>query len=154
MNDLSTSSEPVIPALNVGSIVWAERDGKVLLVRAPGSPYLLPPGGILEGEEGPEDAACRELLEETGLVPEGGTRLIGAFRARRATQQLLNLTYACNVAAGEVKLSEEHDHFEWVDPQQYREMVAEVVPQINQPDGRAMAEDLLRQLDAFLTTRG
>lgn len=154
MSEPSKPSEPSIPALNVGAIVFVERDEKVLLVRAPGSSYLLPPGGHMEGEEGPEDAARRELLEETGLEPDGPLRLIGAFRARRGTQQLLNLTYACTVAAGDVRLSDEHDHFEWVDPVQYRELAAAVVPTIERDDFRAIGEDLLRQLDFFVATRG
>lgn len=149
----SPSTAAVIPALNVGAIVWAERAGKVLLVRAPGSSYPLPPGGHLEGEEGPEDTARRELLEETGLVPDGPLRLIGAFRARRGTQQLLNLTYACAVSGDNVQLSDEHDHFEWVDPAEYRELAAAVVPTIERVDFRAIGEDLLKQLDDFLASR-
>jgi 8-oxo-dGTP pyrophosphatase MutT (NUDIX family) len=153
MSEASVSSHPAIPEVNVGAIVWVQRGDKVLLVRAPGSAYLLPPGGHMEGEEGPEDAARRELLEETGLVPDGTLRLIGAFRARRGSQQLLNLTYACTVSTADVRLSDEHDHFEWVDPVAYREVAASVVPKIERDDYRAIGEDLLRQLDALLDTR-
>jgi 8-oxo-dGTP pyrophosphatase MutT (NUDIX family) len=106
----------------------------------------------LEGEEGPEEAARRELLEETGLVPDGPLRLIGAFRAQRGKQQLLNLTYACAVADGDVTLSHEHDHFEWVDPVEYRELAVAVVPTIERADFRAIGEDLVKQLDAFLAS--
>jgi ADP-ribose pyrophosphatase YjhB (NUDIX family) len=71
MSEAPVSSHPPIPEVNVGAIVWVQLGNKVLLVRAPGSAYPLPPGGHMEGDEGPEDAALRELFEETGLVPDG-----------------------------------------------------------------------------------
>jgi len=145
--------DTAIATVNVGAIVWVEHGEKVLLVRAPGSAYPLPPGGHMEGGEGPEEAALRELFEETGLVPDGPLRLVGAFRARRGEQQLLNLTYACTVSSTDVLLSHEHDHFEWVDPVEYRDLAAAVVPTIERDDYRAIGENLLRQLDALLASR-
>lgn len=41
--------------------------GKVLLHRHPKLDKILPPGGHLEANELPEEAALREVLEETGL---------------------------------------------------------------------------------------
>ena len=43
------------------------RDGKVLLVLGRGPVYLMPGGGIEQGES-PAEAAARELFEETGLT--------------------------------------------------------------------------------------
>lgn len=55
-----------IPAVSVAAL----RDGKVLLVkrgRSPGRGLYAFPGGRVEAEESFEEAARRELLEETGL---------------------------------------------------------------------------------------
>lgn len=46
--------------------VICKRDGRVLYVRKPKSRWALP-GGKLEAGETPEQAAIRELCEETGL---------------------------------------------------------------------------------------
>src|SRR5436305_7354094 len=43
------------------------RDGKVLLHRHPKQRLWLPPGGHIERDELPQDAAVREIEEETGL---------------------------------------------------------------------------------------
>jgi 8-oxo-dGTP pyrophosphatase MutT (NUDIX family) len=45
------------------------RDGRVLLARDVGSRYFNMPGGGIEEGEPPEEAAVRELREETGLTP-------------------------------------------------------------------------------------
>lgn len=47
--------------------VICRRDGKVLLVRKAAAKWTLP-GGKIEIDEGPVEAAMRELSEETGLT--------------------------------------------------------------------------------------
>ena len=50
--------------------VFVVRDGKVLLHHHRKLGMWLPPGGHIEKDELPDDAALREVLEETGLEVE------------------------------------------------------------------------------------
>ena len=66
--------------LEVPSVTVAVRDdaGRVLLVRHSNGGVWVLPGGAIEPEETPADAAVREVYEETGLEVEL-TDLIGVF---------------------------------------------------------------------------
>ena len=63
-------------------VVW---DGRVLLLYHRKLSMWLPPGGHIEKDELPDDAAVREVLEETGiqvqLVGERGPEMVGGPRA-------------------------------------------------------------------------
>jgi ADP-ribose pyrophosphatase YjhB (NUDIX family) len=72
---------PVCPACGqvhfidpkVAAVVLIEQDGKVLLTRRAQNPqkgFWVPPGGFVDYDEDPRQAAARECEEETGLKVE------------------------------------------------------------------------------------
>jgi 8-oxo-dGTP pyrophosphatase MutT (NUDIX family) len=106
------------PPFAASVVVWREGAGGrafLLLHRlAPGGPayqgdwaWTPPSGARLPGEE-PDDAARRELTEETGLMLE-------IVPARGASASADVALYVARAAAGDaVVLDAEHDRFEWL----------------------------------------
>lgn len=92
-----------------------ERDGKVLLVRRAVSPYKGwwdIPGGYLEADERPADAARRELREETGLRVRL-TRLLGIYVDRRARPRTLNHYYLAEPMGGRERPGDDAQEVGW-----------------------------------------
>ncbi len=94
------------------------RDGKILLVRRSvddflGGYYELPGGGVDDGET-IEEAAIREIKEETGLL---ASRVITIFKGFDYTTdkkpKVRQINLLIEVKPGEVKLSAEHDDYLW-----------------------------------------
>ena len=92
MSEQAGSDDPLSPTIDgemveldrysLSTVIYAERsDGHVLLLqRAEGSALagqFFPPGGIVDPGEDPWDAARRELVEETGLVPTNPLTMVG-----------------------------------------------------------------------------
>lgn len=100
---------------------FIERDGKVLVLNDPILGLDCPGGKIQEGEADWVAALKREVHEETGLEIEVGAPFctwhfnVPAGPHRNAGKDLFLVGYVCKYVSGEVKLSGEHDGFEWVD---------------------------------------
>jgi 8-oxo-dGTP pyrophosphatase MutT (NUDIX family) len=60
------------------SIVARDEDGRILLVKHENDGAWVTPGGAVEPEEVPAEAAVREMWEETGLRVEP-TRILGVY---------------------------------------------------------------------------
>ena len=79
------------------------------------------PGGAVEDDELPEDAARRVLLEESGLEIDGelGDRS-AAYPMWVYGGHCLQLSHPGRLRDGNVVVSAEHDGARWVDPVEYR----------------------------------
>lgn len=97
--------------------VVTDGDGRYLLVRetkAAARGRLALPAGSLEADESVEQAAVREVLEETGLAVEV-TGLLGIFHCARTVENSfgINFVYEARRVAGEITTSVEHPEIVW-----------------------------------------
>lgn len=103
------------------------RDGRVLLVKraqAPFAGWWDVPGGYLEYDEHPEDAARRELREETGYEIRI-TGLVGVYPSQYDSegQRTLDLIYLAEIVSGEERPASDALEIGWFAPD---ELPAEV----------------------------
>lgn len=115
------------------------RDGKLLLLRESATytdgtnvgRYHLPGGRVEIGEPFFEGLA-REVKEETSLdVTPVRPLFVGEWwpTIHGAKNQIIGVFMLCKVSSGKVKLSQEHDDFQWADPRdhdKYQMMDSEV----------------------------
>ena len=109
---------------------FAIRNGKLLIVKREPKNVQTPgiweiPGGRLELGEDPVAGVKREMLEETGLEVE----VIMPFSVRHFTRKdgqiITMLVFLCKALSGEVKLSAEHTHYEWVPVEKAKEKISD-----------------------------
>lgn len=146
------------PLFALSSAVFAERDGKILLLRratgaAVGGWYL--PGGAVDAGESVEQAAVRELAEEAGLTPTGPLVCVGVAHMHVYGHDSLQVLYAAPCAKGDVVLSHEHDAFRWLEVRDYRDryFTEEVLQRVAAADSRSgeMLANIRRALDAYIS---
>lgn len=115
---------PAHPLPGVGALVFRYRVGRgpILLVER-GKPPLEGqwslPGGLVEAGEPLEQALCREILEETGLIIRP-VKLFGLFERilrdaqGRAEYHYLLADYLCTVKGGALLAGDDVARAEWV----------------------------------------
>ncbi len=104
--------------------------GKILLIEyAPHADHknsagkLDVPGGRMDYNEHPSDALAREVLEETGIIIDGGKATpffvdLWGVMGKVKDQPIVGIFYIVQVGDVEVLLSEEHQGIRWHDPRQ------------------------------------
>ena len=102
--------------VDIGVKALILKEGKFLVMHKKGVEEDLweLPGGRMEFGETAEETLRREMIEETGLVVQP-IRLLDTWNLIRRDYQISGIIYLCEFGEGEVRLSDEHDRFKWID---------------------------------------
>lgn len=100
-------------------------NGKLLILKRADDVYKSGiweiPGGRIKIGENPILGLIRETKEETGLEIEVNREISVRHFTRKDGQEIEMHIYLCNAMDNEIKLSEEHSSFEWVDIEKSKE---------------------------------
>ncbi|MDO8585200.1 MAG: NUDIX domain-containing protein [bacterium] len=111
----------------VGQKAFIDKGGRVLMLHDPIEGLDFPGGKVQEGETNFEEALKREVREETGLEIEVGEPFavwdnVFPPQHRNAGKHVFLVAFRCSYKSGEVRLSEEHDRFRWINKTNYKEV--------------------------------
>lgn len=117
----------------VGQKAFIEKGGKVLVLGDPTEGLDFPGGKIQEGEAEDANASSlirslqREVMEETGLEIEVFDPFAVWYHEfpknhRNYPRVVYLVAFRCKYISGELRLSDEHNSFKWVDRDTYKEV--------------------------------
>lgn len=91
------------------------------------------PGGRIKPGERFDESLLREVFEETGLkVKIGKVFDVEEWRpkVRDEQWQIVGICFECKALSFKVKLSEDHDDYKWIKPEDYTkyELILTIVP--------------------------
>ena len=128
------------PKLFVAMKAFIVHDGKVLILRESSryvdgtnaAKYDIVGGRIKPGQAF-DESLRREIREETGLEVELGRPFyVGEWRpvVKCEPWQVVATFFECKTDTNAVRLSEDHDDYQWIDPRTYKEhnLIPNLVP--------------------------
>lgn len=133
-------------SVSVAGVVVRE-DGRVLVIKRADNGAWEAPGGVLELDERPEEGACREVLEETGIKVET-ERLTGVYK--NMNRGVVALVFRCRPVGGEEHTSAESVDVRWFTRDEVESHMVEAYavrvldaldagePQVRAHDGRGL----------------
>lgn len=91
------------------------------------------PGGRIKPGQKFDDSLRREILEETGLtITIGKPFFVNEWRpvVNNEQWQVVGTFFECQAESDQIKLSEDHDAFAWIDPQKYQDynLIPNLIP--------------------------
>ncbi|HEX8648676.1 MAG TPA: NUDIX hydrolase [Thermoleophilaceae bacterium] len=113
---------PEAEVFAAGGVV--QRDGLILIVHRPKYDDWTLPKGKLDPGEGFEEAALREVEEETGLRCELGEELESTTYEDRHGRPKLVRYWEMTPVGGEFEPNDEVDEVRWVTPEEARGMLS------------------------------
>ncbi|MEV2278889.1 NUDIX domain-containing protein [Nocardiopsis sp. NPDC049922] len=102
-------------SVSVTGVVVRPTDGKVLVIKRADDGRWVPPGGVLELDETPEQCVVREVREETGIEAKP-VRLVGVYKNMKLA--VVSLAFRCEPVGGELRTSDESSVATWLSPEE------------------------------------
>jgi 8-oxo-dGTP diphosphatase len=132
-NNQSTKENPVGRFMvAVGAVIEYKNSGKILIVQR-SKDLDWNPGqweigyGRLDQFENPQQALHREIKEELGLTDIEIVKILTTWQmfrgSKKADNELIGITFHCRTQTKQIKLSDEHSQYKWVEPEKALEMV-------------------------------
>lgn len=111
----------------IGQKAFIEKKGELLILYDPLMGLDLPGGKIKEGELDFCASLKREVKEETGLTIKVLEPFYTWFYTipknsnhRNAGKKIFHVGYTCTYQSGKIKLSKEHNRYEWINRSSYK----------------------------------
>lgn len=111
----------------VGAIIVQEKTSKILISQRASTVDWQPDQweityGRIDQYEDPETGLKREVTEEIGITDLSIQRVLRVWHIyrgpKKAENDLIGITYLCSTNVTEAKISDEHQAYQWVTPQQ------------------------------------